>query len=184
LWSRWSRVRIPSATPRSAGRTWFQRIAERAYFYFRDDAAPEPNRPRGLGVLALIERDGSLLLERRTDAPLWSLIAGAVEDTESLTDALRREVREETGLIVSRYALFGTFSDPSRIASYPDGNVIRVASFAYLVEVESFERLRPSAESEELRFFARDELSGLDLPATQVPVIERFLADDPPPHLD
>ena len=159
-------------------------MAERAHFYFRDDTAPEPTRPRGLGVLALIERDWSLLLERRTDAPLWSLIAGAVEDTESLTDALRREVREETGLVVSGYELFGTFSDPSRISSYPDGNVLRVASFAYLVEVESFDGLRPSAESEELRFFARDELSGLDLPATQLPVIQRFLAGDPPPHLD
>jgi 8-oxo-dGTP pyrophosphatase MutT (NUDIX family) len=159
-------------------------MAERAHFYFRDETAPEPNRPRGLGVLALIERDGSLLLERRTDAPLWSLIAGAVEDSESLTDALRREVQEETGLAVSGYELFGTFSDPSRIVSYPDGNVIQVASFAYLVEVESFEGLRPSSESEELRFFPRDELDGLDLPATQSPVIELFLAGVPPPHLD
>jgi 8-oxo-dGTP pyrophosphatase MutT (NUDIX family) len=159
-------------------------MAERAHFYFRDETAPEPNRPRGLGVLALIERDGSLLLERRTDAPLWSLIAGAVEDTESLTDALRREVQEETGLAVSGYALFGTFSDPSRIVSYPDGNVIRVASFAYLVEVESFEGLRPSSESEELRFFPLDELAGLDMPATQSPVIERLLAGAAPPHLE
>jgi 8-oxo-dGTP pyrophosphatase MutT (NUDIX family) len=159
-------------------------MAERAHFYFRDESAPEPNRPRGLGVIALIERDGSLLLERRTDAPLWSLIAGAVEDTESLTDGLRREVHEETGLVVSAYELFGTFSDPSRIVRYPDGNVIRVASFAYLVEVESFEGLRPSAESEELRFFPKDEVAGLDLPATQWRVIERFLAGDPPPHLE
>jgi len=159
-------------------------MAERAHFYFRDETAPEPNSPRGLGVLALIERDGSLLLERRTDAPLWSLIAGAVEDTESLTDALRREVEEETGLVVSRYEFFGTFSDPSRIACYPDGSVIRVASFAYLVEVESFEGLRPSSESEDLRFFPKDEVAGLDLPATQWPVIERFLAGDPPPHLE
>jgi 8-oxo-dGTP pyrophosphatase MutT (NUDIX family) len=159
-------------------------MAEHARFYFRDETAPEPNRPRGLGVLALIARDGSLLLERRTDAPLWSLIAGAVEDTESLTDALRREVHEETGLVVSRYALFGTFSDPSRIASYPDGNVYRVASFAYLVKVESFEGLRLSAESEELRFFGRDELAALDMPATQRPVIERFLGGASPPHLD
>jgi 8-oxo-dGTP pyrophosphatase MutT (NUDIX family) len=78
---------------------------------------------RRLGVMALIERDGSLLLERRADAPLWSLIAGGVEDTETLAEALRREVLEETGLIVVGHDLFGTFSDPTRIIRYPDGNV-------------------------------------------------------------
>jgi hypothetical protein len=50
--------------------------------------------------------------------------------------------------------------------------------------VESFEGLRPSSESEELRFFPRDELTGLDMPATQTPVIERLLAGAAPPHLE
>src|SRR2546427_3866229 len=114
-------------------------MRRRAHFYCRDPAAPRPNRPRRLAVIALIERDDSLLLERRVDAPLWSLIAGSVEDTESLTSALRREVREETGLAVASYELFGTFSDPTRIVSYPDGNVVPVASVAYVVSVESFD---------------------------------------------
>ena len=60
-------------------------------FYYRDPAAPEPNHPRTLSVIALIDRDGLLLLERRADAPLWSLIAGMVEDTETFAAALRRE---------------------------------------------------------------------------------------------
>jgi len=137
-----------------------------------------------LGVGALIERDGTLLLERRVDAPLWSLIAGRVEDDESLTDALRREVGEETGLIVAGYELFGTFTDPTRVIAYPDGAIWRVASFVYLVAVESFDGLRASEESEELRFFARDELHDLDVPATQRPVFDRYLSGQPPPHLD
>jgi 8-oxo-dGTP pyrophosphatase MutT (NUDIX family) len=159
-------------------------MATRSRFYYRDPRAPEPNRPRTLSVIALIERDGSLLLERRVDAPLWSLIAGHVNDDETLADALRREVREETGLTVSSYDLFGTFSDPSRIVSYPDGNVYRVASFVYTVAVTSFGGLRASAESEELRFFWRSELPALDMPATQQPVIERLLSGDSPPHLE
>jgi 8-oxo-dGTP pyrophosphatase MutT (NUDIX family) len=153
-------------------------------FYYRDAAAPEPNQPRVLSVIALIERDGSVLLERRADAPVWGLIAGRVDDHESLADALRREVREETGLRVTRCELFGTFSDPSRIVSYPDGNIYRVASLVYRVEVESFEGLRPSAESEELRFFARDEILGLEVAATQRHILERFVAGGPTPHLE
>lgn len=153
-------------------------------FHYRDPAAPEPNRPRMLGVAALIERDGALLLERRVDAPLWSLIAGRADDGESLTDALRREVLEETGLRLTRVELFGTFTDPARIVSYPDGNIYRVASFVYRVDVESFAPLRKSDESEELRFFEKAELLELPVPATQRPVFELYVSGAPGPHLE
>ena len=159
-------------------------MPERSHFYLRDPVAPAPNLPRRIGVLALIERDRSLLLERRADAPLWSLIGGSVDDTETLADALRREVDEETGLTVSAFRLFGTFSDPTRIVRYPDGNVFSVAAFAYEVDVASFDGLRASAESEQLRFFLRGELLGLDLPATQRPIIERFVSAASPPFLE
>jgi 8-oxo-dGTP pyrophosphatase MutT (NUDIX family) len=156
-------------------------VPGRSHFYLRDPTAPAPNLPRRIGVLALIERDGSLLLERRADAPLWSLIGGSVDDTETLADALRREVYEETGLTLSAFRLFGTFSDPTRIVSYPDGNVFSVAAFVYQVEVASFDSLRASDESEELRFFPRDELLGLAMPATQRPIVERFVSAAMPP---
>ena len=131
----------------------------------------------------MIERDGKLLLERRTDAPVWSLIAGKVEDDESLIEGLVREVAEETGLTVSGYSFFGHYSDPSRIVAYPDGNVFSVATFAYVVGVESFEGLRPSAESHELRFFSKADLHELDMPATQQEVIEHYRAGSTAPIL-
>ena|SRR6266545_1685119 len=159
-------------------------MTARSHFYYRDPLAPEPNHRRTLSVIALIEHDASLLLERRADAPLWSLIAGMVRDNETLSEALRREVREETGLTVASHQLFGTFSDPTRIVSYPDGNVFRVASLVYSVEVASFDPLRPSAESEELRFFPKGDLLALDMPATQRPIVEKILSGESPPHLE
>ena len=63
-----------------------------------------PERPI-LGVGAIIERAGAVLLIERGQEPLkgiWSLPGGAVETGEYLKDAIRREVREETGLEVSR----------------------------------------------------------------------------------
>jgi 8-oxo-dGTP pyrophosphatase MutT (NUDIX family) len=153
-------------------------------FYERDPSAPSTNQPRGLSVYALIERDEKILLEHRVDAPLWSLIGGGVEADETLAEGLIREVREETGLEVRDYAFFGHFSDPSRIISYSDGNTFAIVSLAYRVTVESFDPLRASAESEELRFFSKTELGRLELPATQRAVIRRYLDGVPGPHLE
>jgi 8-oxo-dGTP diphosphatase len=60
------------------------------------------DRPE-LAVGAIVVVDGALLLVRRAQPPAagrWSVPGGRVEHGEMLTDALIREVREETGLEV------------------------------------------------------------------------------------
>jgi ADP-ribose pyrophosphatase YjhB (NUDIX family) len=146
--------------------------------FYRCSEAPRPNRPIGVGVLALIERDSALLLERRSDCGPWGLIGGGVNIEESLEDALRREVREETSLVVVSQKLYGVLSDPSRIVSYPDGNVVRLLAFVYRTEVEGFETLRCSEESEELRFFGPEELPELDVIETARPILDSYLSRD------
>lgn len=69
----------------------------------------------GLGVGALIVRNGKVLMLLRTDAcrnnrGLWTIPGGMVETFERLEDALKREVKEETGLIVTSLE-FLTVSD-------------------------------------------------------------------------
>jgi ADP-ribose pyrophosphatase YjhB (NUDIX family) len=155
-----------------------------AGFYYKEANAPRPNRPRFVGAAALIERDGSLLLDRRVDPPGWALVAGRLEDDESLSDALAREVAEETGLVVSRYELFGVFSHPSRIVQYADGNTAQVITIAFTVEVDDFGPLRPSDESRELRLVPKDDLRELELVATHRPIIDCYLSGAAPPHLD
>ncbi len=149
-----------------------------AEFFYRDPDAPRPNRPIGVGVQALVERDGKLLFERRSDCGRWGLIGGGVGVEESLEEALRREVLEETGLTVVGHELFCVFSDPSRIVRYPDGNVVRLVSFVFEVEVETFEGLRRSEESEELGVFGAGELEKLDVIETARPIIGRYLSSD------
>jgi 8-oxo-dGTP pyrophosphatase MutT (NUDIX family) len=152
-----------------------------AEFFYKVPNAPRPNRPIGVGVLALIERDGELLMEKRSDCGRWGLVGGAVEVEESLEDALRRETLEETGLVVVGEELFAVFPGPSRVVRYPDGNVVRLMTFVYRVEVEDFGMLRRSEESEELRFFRREELAGLDVIETSRPILAAHL--DPPREL-
>jgi ADP-ribose pyrophosphatase YjhB (NUDIX family) len=152
---------------------------EPARFYYRDPQAPAPTRLPSAGVVALIERDGALLLDCREDCGRWALVGGGVDANESLGDALRREVREETGLTVRHFSLFGTFSDPSRIVQRPDGEVRRTITLAYLVEVEPFDQLRRSDESLALRFVPRDELAHLDIVETHRHIVEDYLYERP-----
>jgi ADP-ribose pyrophosphatase YjhB (NUDIX family) len=146
-----------------------------ARFYYGDPHAPAPNRPIGVGALALVERDGTLLMDRRSDCGRWGLPGGLVERGEAIPDALRREVREETGLTVVEAELFAVFQDPSRIVSYPDGNTYRIITFAFRAGVEDYAPLRRSEESLELRFVPRGELADLDVIETTRPIVDRYL---------
>jgi 8-oxo-dGTP diphosphatase len=70
-----------------------------------------PQRPI-IGVGALIFRRGRILMAQRGKEPLkgvWSLPGGALEIGESLDAAIRREVREETGLEVKPLRVFEIF---------------------------------------------------------------------------
>jgi ADP-ribose pyrophosphatase YjhB (NUDIX family) len=79
-------------------------------------------RPSASAVI--FDRRGRLLLQQRSDGGQWGLPGGSVEIGESVTDAAVREVREETGLIVTVRRLVGVYSDPARqVVRYPDGNV-------------------------------------------------------------
>ena len=73
------------------------------------DERTYPQRPY-LAVSAAIIRGGKVLMVRRARSPalnLYTLPGGAVELGESLTDAVIREVREETSLSIEPVALAG-----------------------------------------------------------------------------
>src|SRR6266508_333207 len=73
------------------------------------DARAYPTRPY-LAVSAAIVRDGQILVVRRARAPangLFSLPGGVVETGETLTEAVAREVREETNIAIEPVALAG-----------------------------------------------------------------------------
>ncbi len=144
--------------------------------WYRDSSAPTPNKPMRVGAVALIERGDSLLVERRADDGTWGLVAGALEKDESITEALSREIREETGLETQSVELFGVFSDLSRIVGYEDGNVYRVSAVVFRVSVSAGDP-RLSDEATEMRFVARDKLRELELTPAHRPIVERYLAD-------
>src|SRR5213080_3661891 len=85
------------------------------------------------GVSAFIRCAEGVLLQKRDDNGLWGLPGGSVEPGESITEAVVREVREETGLDVEPVRLIGVYSSPAhhQIVTYADGNVIHYISSSF-----------------------------------------------------
>ena len=65
-----------------------------------------------LGVEVVILMDQRVLLVLRDDFNVWALPGGGVDPNESLVQAAMREVREETGLVVTLSRLVGFYSRP------------------------------------------------------------------------
>jgi ADP-ribose pyrophosphatase YjhB (NUDIX family) len=97
----------------------------------------ERDATRAIGIrpavsAVIFDRRGRLLLQQRSDGGQWGLPGGSVEIGESVRDAVTREVREETGLIVAVRRLVGVYSMPSfQLVRYPDGNVWHYVSVSF-----------------------------------------------------
>jgi 8-oxo-dGTP diphosphatase len=73
------------------------------------DPRAYPDRPF-LAVSAAIIRDGRVLVTQRARGPgigVWSMPGGVVEAGETLTEALVREIQEETALTIEPVTLAG-----------------------------------------------------------------------------
>ncbi len=64
-----------------------------------------------VGVDGAVFRDSDILLIRRGDTRQWALPGGAVELGEAPSEAVRREVVEETGIVMSVDNLVGVFDN-------------------------------------------------------------------------
>ena len=131
-----------------------------------------PDQPL-VGVGAVVFKDGEALLVRRGQEPAlgsWSLPGGLVELGETLADAIRRELAEETGLSVT---LLGIAAVAERVFRDPDG---RIAYHYVLVDfLCDYLRgdLTAGSDITAARFVALRELTGFVLPEFTADVIHR-----------
>ncbi len=106
----------------------------------------------GSHAIILNEKD-EVLLQLRTDFNRWGIIGGALEYNETLEDALKREVFEETGLIIKNPELFRTYSGPDFFQIYPSGDQVHGVLVVYICREFYGELVCNQSESKELRFF-------------------------------
>jgi len=131
-----------------------------------------PKRPM-VGVGALIFDGPRILMAQRGKEPLkgwWSLPGGALEIGELLADAIRREVREETGLEIEPTRVFEIFE---RIIRDPAGTPeYHYVLIDYLCRVTGGS-LRPGDDVCHVEWMERSQLSALRITEGTLGVIEK-----------
>jgi len=103
---------------------------------------------------------GRLLLIKRGHAPgagLWSLPGGRIEPGETDAEALIREMREETGLVIEPGQLIGAVRRPAQ-----DGGLLDIRDYAATVTGGT---LRAGDDAADARWVAASELE--TLPVTE-----------------
>jgi 8-oxo-dGTP diphosphatase len=134
-----------------------------------------PDRPI-VGVGGVVVRDGAVLLVERGVEPLkgqWSLPGGAVELGETLLEAVRRELREETSLEVTVLDMVEVFD---RISPGPEPRRPRYhyVLIDYLCESLTGQA-RPGSDVAAVAWARPDQLPQYQLTPTAAGVIEKAL---------
>lgn len=89
------------------------------------------------GVTAVIRDGERFLLARHAHSGQWSLIGGGIEPGEEPSEALLREVREETGAHVRIRGIIGAYGGPAMTVAYPNGDQVGYVTTAYDCELQS-----------------------------------------------
>jgi 8-oxo-dGTP diphosphatase len=99
----------------------------------------------------------------------WALVGGFVKDDETLTQALYRELKEETGISVNYLEQLYTFGD--NINRDPRTRVISIAYFALVNSTQ----LSPKADSDaqDARWFPVDQIPSLAFDHDEILTIAR-----------
>jgi 8-oxo-dGTP diphosphatase len=129
-----------------------------------------------VGVGAVIVQDQRVLLIRRGQAPLlgeWSLPGGVLECGETLREAVVREAREETGLVVETDEMLGVYE---RVIRGDDGRVrYHYVLIDFLCRPAGGE-LEAASDAADVRWFTRDQLPALNLAYDASDVVLKGLA--------
>ncbi|ACP34244.1 NUDIX hydrolase [Sulfolobus islandicus L.S.2.15] len=138
------------------------------YRYFMD-------RPL-VAVGCLIVEENKVLLVKRKNPPnagLWAIPGGKVEYGETLEDALKREMREETGLEVA----------VSNIIS-----IVQVINEGYHYVILDFEckpiggKLRASSDASEVEYIPFNKLKDIPTTKTTYDMLIMYFKGEKPPY--
>lgn len=120
------------------------------------------------GATVVVVKDNKILLNLRADTRTWGIPGGALELGETIEEAARRELFEETGLTAAAFTLLNVFSGNDFYFEYPNGD--RLHSVIVLLKAENIsgELSINDGESIKLAYFSLDEMPELESRAAKV----------------
>jgi 8-oxo-dGTP pyrophosphatase MutT (NUDIX family) len=147
--------------------------------YFHDPDAPQANSLVVGSSAVVVDDEGRILLQRRSDSGNWALPGGAMDISETLAASAIREVKEETGFDVHIERIVGIYSDPAHVFAYSDGEVRQEFSICLACTIVGGS-LAVSHESTDVRFVSVAELEGLEMHPSIRKRIDDYLASGEP----
>lgn len=119
-------------------------------------------------VFGYSKQDGvSVLLIQRKYEPYknsWAIPGGFVLENESLEEAVKRELVEETGITVNYLEQLYTFGEPKRD---PRQRIIAIVYFG-LVKTSQYQELKASTDAENAKWFSIKKLPSLAFDHKQI----------------
>jgi len=125
-------------------------------------------------------RDGKVLMVRERIDGRWTLPGGWADVNQSAAECTVREIREESGFEARALKLTGVFDYQK--SGHPPRQYFSCYKMFFLCEITGGEP-RPSDETSEVGFFARDAFPPLSLGRTTVAQVERMFEHAANPSL-
>ncbi|MGE7694197.1 NUDIX hydrolase [Lysinibacillus sp. NPDC094177] len=126
------------------------------YKYLRQYVGHRPIILPGSVVIILNEQN-DVLLQKRHDG-YWGLPGGLMDLGESFEEVAKREVFEETGLVVENLKLLNVFSGSEYYFKVPNGDELYSVTAVYYTKDISGEMKIDYSESEKMQYFSINNL--------------------------
>lgn len=110
-------------------------------------------------IAALIIKDKKVLVVKAEGKDFWSSLGGKIENNESHTECLTRELKEEVGLDLISAELF--LEAPIVPTDNNDGRTIK--NYFYLVETDCEIQLNPEDQVVDIKWLSKEDFEKGDL---------------------
>ncbi len=124
-----------------------------------------------------VDKDGRILLGKRSDNQKWGYSGGAVEIDEYVEDCAKRELFEEMGLVADELEFFFVNSGPEAHYIYPNGDEVSNFEVIYLCRKWHGEPKSLDGEMLDLRFFSCDEIDLSEISPPIRRVVEKYIKE-------